>query len=253
MSSQWQNLMFVDTQVLSYAYKSQDIDIRGAHVSSVAVNEFLEVHDGLTKANYFVPRAGPATMLNDFRWREHPPTKMHTDQFVLDFGGMFPPLIEYGSFAVAEAINARATHVFDSALRHLPKPVRKKLRARAMFILEAELVCVPLVKSVGARAQEFLRKFIQHHQLKRNFRNSMADLLILAAASEAGTPLLTKDNVLTRFAAEIERAPIHTSGKFIQLSFQSGARTARRHPRESRGYINRGWSVHFRNVGFGKF
>lgn len=176
--------------------------------------------------------------------------KRDTDQTVLNFGGEYPVIVEYGSFAIAEAINNNLSGVFDVAFRRLDKERRKSLRARVAFLLDQRLTCVPLGPAICESAQALLGRFVARHQLKQNFRNSMADLLILATAAESGLPLLTEDNLLARFAAEVSDAPVQAAGSFVEVRFSPKHKDVLPVRRESKGYINRGWSVRFRRAGF---
>jgi hypothetical protein len=83
--------------------------------------------------------------------------------------------------------------------------------------------------------------FVQHHNVKANFRNSVNDMMILATAIAGHEQLLTDDNLLARFAAAQRQAPLREVGEgLIEIDFERSIGVGRRLPNESKGYINCG-------------
>jgi len=73
------------------------------------------------------------------------------------------------------------------------------------------------------------------------------DVLILASAIEYQKPFLTKDNLLSRFAAETYHVQAIQQEGNILVDFSKIEPIERRKSLESKGYINRGWSFAIRN------
>ena len=199
---------FIDTQVLSYAHKGAfDDTVDGRYISSITANEFLAspgrtAHDGSLPYPPWGATPRIALGTGGGNRPEHPFNRHTTDRIVMDFGGQFPAIIEYGNLAVSEVINERANDVFPAAIDSLEKDQRQLLRRRFSFIQDAELWCRPVSREGVWLAYRLLDEFIKHHNVKKNFRNTWNDLLILATAMEASGHLTTKDSELSRFVSE---------------------------------------------------
>lgn len=249
--------MFIDTQVVSYAQKGRwtEGSIRGALISSVVANELLLAYgEGHNTANYYLPHPNRVsqftcmtgmvhgTSLASSRRRDHPFQKRSTDAMVMELGPGLPTFVEFGSHAVAEVINQRMTPLFDSATSFLPKAQQKAARGRLRFLLEQELVCVPLGADDIPMARSVLSRFLQTHNPKDNFRNSWNDMLVLAVAMRHGLRLVTKDKELSRLAAAAMGFDVHARGKFLTLEpSRSPSALQTSTNKESKGFINTGW------------
>jgi hypothetical protein len=237
--------MMIDTQILSCAYKDRAIGVSSARISSVAAHEFLEVYDpdSPTRFRYYIkymfgrhfgmPAISPAYRKGGA-----------VERLVFDFGSDYPQLIEFNSRATAAIINDRNSHAFGHILSALDKPMQKKLRPRFAFLCEHVGECVPLAPQTAEMGIQLLWNFVQHHNVKANFRNSVNDMMILATAIVGREQLLTDDNLLARFAAGQHHAPIREVGQdMIEIDFERRTATAQRLSNESKGYINRGWRI----------
>ena len=79
------------------------------------------------------------------------------------------------------------------------------IASRFRFLVEHQIRCQPLQQNDVEYAFELLLKFRHNHNLKRNFRNSWNDLLVISTARNANTSLITEDSELARFASSISR------------------------------------------------
>ncbi|MER8817208.1 hypothetical protein NKJ36_24980 [Mesorhizobium sp. M0142] len=122
--------------------------------------------------------------------------------------------------------------------------MQKKLRPRFAFLCEHIEECVPLVPQTAEMGIQLLWEFVQHHNVKANFRNSVNDMMILATAIALSERLLTDENLLTRFAAAQREAPLRELDEgVIEIDFERHPGQAQPPRPRARGYINRGWRI----------
>jgi len=252
--------MITDTQVLSYYFKrSMRVPQEPIRISSITAAEFLLIQSAQhNKANYYpiLPSArnhyrgigggsGPAVMPKRFfDSRQHAVRgKLRTDQLIFDFGPKVPTYVEFGSLAIAQLINGRHDQLYSASIVHLDKASQKKLMTKFRFLIDREVTCVPVTRSVATIGLNLLGQFIDRYQPKENKRNTINDVLVLASAIEQEVRLLTKDSLLARFAAEVTMAPCISVGPHIKVDFSSPAISDRRRPLESKDFVNRGWQV----------
>jgi hypothetical protein len=253
---------FLDTQIISYAMKGREgLPIKGATISSISANELLLVQGTkYTQANYYVPMPcsrfkvtskepshfNPSHRLSRM---DHPFSRRSTDQVLLDFGNQYPTIIEYGNLAISIVINNKASVLFNEAIKFLPAHQRKRVRRAFDFIIDNSIRCAPLTKNSIAYAVDLLQKFATKHSFKGNFRNSLNDILILASAIDASAKLNTEDSLLGAFAAEVYNVPQHIEDGILVIDFSSNNEPLSKKKAESKGYINKGWQVKFKNYG----
>jgi hypothetical protein len=237
--------MMIDTQILSYAYKGRGNAVSSARISSVAAHEFLEVYDpdSTTRFRYYIKylsgRHFGAPAISPSHWKGGA-----VERLVLDFGSDFPQLIEFNSRATAAIINDRNGPAFGHILSSLDKSVQKKLRSRFAFLCKHISECVPLARQTAEIGIQLLWDFVQQHNIKANFRNSVNGMMILATAIAGREQLITDDNLLARFAAAQQQAPLREVGQgLIEIDFERRTGVAKRLSDESKGYINRGWRI----------
>jgi predicted nucleic acid-binding protein len=250
--------MITDTQVLSYYYKGAlAVPGENVRVSSITAAEFLLVQSqDHNKANYYpilpsrVRHRGIGVEGSDlslrmvFDSRRHAAYgKRRTDQLILNFGPSVPTYVEFGSVAIAQLINEQHEQLYASGIAHLDKEQQKKLRGRFRFLLDIGVDCIPINATIADVGMNLLAKFMDRYQAKQNPRNTINDVLVLATAIESEVPLLTEDNLLRRFSAEVMGAPTGEHQGNLVLDFSVAEVHERRRPLESKGYINRGWQV----------
>lgn len=247
-------MQFVDTQIVSYAFKEiSSVSVVDQHISSVVANEFLETYSTTeTSANYYIPtslryfrhyglEAVPSTVPGEFRKRGF--SKQSTDRLALYFGQDYPSLVEYGSIAISRLINARALNVFRLAIAQVDKRKQRRLIQRFEFLSDHRITCIPLQPTVARLGQSLLYRFVKKYKLKKNFRNSFNDMLILAVAIDHGAELLTRDSLLVNFCADCNLVKKHKFDEWIRCETTTTPSKGRGNRRESKGYINRSWSV----------
>lgn len=249
---------FLDTQVVSYAFKdASSIAIHDNMISSIVASEFLLIQSSdCKKANYYIisnhlayRATRDAVALRNRstnpRFKLKPYGKSYTDSVTMEFGREHEPIIEYSNQALADAINNKQVEAFDAAIQHMEKEEQKKLRKRFLFLLDNRLLCAPLNKNILDQSFLLLQDFKKSHNLKQNFRNSWNDILIFATALSHSTHLVTTDNELSRFIREQYAQSFTYEGHFVRLSFGGVSIPTRRPNRESKGYINCGWKAKF--------
>lgn len=236
--------MMVDTQILSYAFKGHR-HLDGVRISSVVAHEFLESYDpeSRTNAKYYI-RYHPGHAVPPRREipSDHKPTR--GERLVFDFGGEYPKLVQHGSRSMAALLNDRNGPAFASIIWSLDKKLQKRLKQRFAFLCTAIGECVPLSRETADVGLTLLAKFCETHNIKDNVRNSVNDVMILAAAITSGEPLDTADTLLSRFAADAYKAvAIPIGGDSLRIDFRRARQGKKRDSAESKGYINRGWQI----------
>lgn len=246
-------LEHIDTQILSYSYKGMPTeDITGAGISSVVAKEFLWAYGASpTKDRYYLPvlpkRLGAEALFHPLHQaihRDHPYSKHHTDQFILDFSSDFPSFIEYGSLAFSYIINSKNVNLMRSATSHMPKEDQKSLRQKFEFLNANNITCIPLCISIIHHSYKLLEVFLSQSNPKKLIRNTLNDLLILGTAIQSNTPLKTDDKVLERLASKLCTCKIHQRHGIASITFNEDGFSSSQGKNESKGYINKSWKIH---------
>lgn len=254
---------FLDTQIISYAFRrATDYTISGKHISSVVANEFLEAHSPDPRsARYYIPTKVGWLALNrrfmsqlregvQFFWSKRPKPRSWTDEVTLHFGDARPAITEFGSLGISLVINKANTRLFDAAITSLDNRTRRRLRRRLDFLLAEGICCHALTRRSARIALHLVQEYEKEFSLKKNFRNSISDLLTLAVALDHRARLVTIDSVLSRFARTTYACQAKHEGTFVILDLQTLEAEKGVRSRESKGYINRRWYVTCRNYGF---
>lgn len=242
--------MMVDTQILSYRFKGIDKDIHSKTwaISSITANEFLETQPkDSKKPDYYIIHPARYPHLFDIldakcaKMAEH-----RTDQVIIDFGNQFPAYREFGNEAISEIINQKKIETYKLSISHFPKQKQKDRLKKLMYILDNDYQCYSLTKSALEEGLSLFSQFTSKHNCKANIRNTVNDILILATAIDRKKVLLTHDKLLNRFAAEYYEVPIEQDKNELLIDFSKKAVDQSKN-RESKGYINSGWSYAVRN------
>ena len=242
--------MMVDTQILSYRFKGIDKDIHSKTwaISSITANEFLETQPkDSKKPDYYIIH--PARYPHLFDILDAKCAKMgehRTDQVIIDFGNQFPAYREFGNEAISEIINQKKFETYKLSISHFPKQKQKDRLKKLMYILDNDYHCYSLTKSALEEGLSLFSQFTSKHNCKANIRNTVNDILILATAIDRKKVLLTHDKLLNRFAAEYYEVPIEQDKNELLIDFSKKAVDQSKN-RESKGYINSGWSYAVRN------
>ena len=227
----------MDTQVISYAMKGrwpgdmEPRDVSHTLISSVTALELLEVRhpDSNKKARYYLyPPLVPELTEDDEATREWDRThkgrvrltaKNRTDQVILDFGGDYPVIVEYGHLMIGWLLKRKRIDVYSRRIAHLDKRERRRLIEIFNYLVDRDLRCLSLDRTTAQVGMDLLRQYETSggNNLKANFRNSLNDMLILAASINSGVDLLTEDRALWRFAIRALKMPLKTKGALIEL------------------------------------
>lgn len=253
--------LIVDTQILSYQFKGieQDTQSKGLAISSITANEFLVAQPNKSdQPDYYIIHPARYSHLlyaegSGFSVPEHFGNPKwarmgarRTDQLIIDFGHQFLAYREFGNEAISEIINEKKLEIYKISIAHLPKRKQKYLLKRLKYILGSDYYCYSLTRSAVDQALNLFSEFVSEHNCKGNVRNTINDLLILSTAIDREKKFLTNDNLLNRFAAEYYEAPICNDKNELLIDF-SKQPIERRESKESKGYINKGWSYAVRN------
>ncbi len=198
---------------------------------------------------YYVPTGhevlnsplGPKFIADHFVSGRPVPFKNRTDRMLLDFNNEYPTVVEYSHRALANVINTRRWDLLRALVPAVDRAKRRGLRTRIDFLEAHEVHCTSLAPPSAELALSLLASFRQSYELKRRFRNSLNDLLVLAVAATSNTRLQTTDKVLAEFAASNLAATI-AQGETLSIDF-SGPPVARKVSRGIKGYVNNSWRL----------
>ncbi len=252
----------IDTQILSTHFKGGIDRIPGKIISSITANEFLWVYSkNDNNPNYYIVNPskfcrvrsplqpiGIPEHFKNAKWAKLGARR--TDQVVIDFNNQFQSYVEYGSEAVAKIINNQLVQVYELSIAYIEKKKKRYLKQRMSYLLDLGYECIPINEGIIDTTAILFSSFIEKYVFKQNLRNCINDLLILSTAIETTLPLLTNDNLLNRFAAEQYNAPLRKTGEGIEIDFSTEGTLEKKNNKESKGYINKGWSYSFRKGNF---
>lgn len=251
--------MILDTQIISYCYSGywKPDKAKSSEISAVTAAEFLLFHTRENgKVDYYVinpERYGSrhATALisayseyaGNLKWAKMGAKR--TDSIIIDFSSDFQPYRIFGNYSITSIINERNMEAFKISISQLNKEKQKNLKKKMEFLFDNNVLCHSLSEDACDIALELFLRFQEHINPKENIKNTVNDLLILSTAVDKKTPILTMDRVLGRFAAKEHSGKIQSDSKNITIDFsiENGRKT--KNNRESKGYINRGWSYSF--------
>ena len=254
--------MLVDTQILSFAYKGQcpidgmpvpDISSDGIQIPSVVAQEFLETQlSNHTSARYYIPLTSDPirieALVDYARDHEKGFSKVSTDQFLLNTPTGHNAQIEFGHIAMADAINEQRYDLFRSSVSALSKARRKRLKRRFAYIIEMGLQCVPLSQSAGEIGRNFLDRFLECHESKSNFRNTVNDMMILAMSKELNSELWTEDELLGQFASTTLGRSVENKGGLFKVFPPQKDGGSEQSDDESKGYVNKSWRTRIQEI-----
>jgi hypothetical protein len=248
---------FVDTQIVSYAFKgNKAYPIRGKTVSSIVISEFLRLYiEGNHNSARFYP------ILLGYGFGRHFPyfagvgtktTKKHsrmskhrTDQMIIDFNGNYEAIVEYGSLALSNAFKYKNQLSIYDSISHLDKEDQKEIKEKVGFLFDNNIQVLPIGKNIIDLSFEILYSIEDKISFKENFRNSYNDLLIASTAFLNNSDLQTNDSLLNRIIAD-------NCGYSIEKNYEDTIKILYTTPpqnkpknKESKGYINKGWRYSF--------
>ena len=250
----------LDTQIISYKYKGAkdyyDDDIKGKYISSVTALEFLQTIDkgSLTSARYYPP-IPPKSLSSAFHYaqlknRGH--GKQGTDSLIVDLGGKYDSFTLFSNYAVSESINSGNKAGIMDATWCLEKNERKKISRRIDFLMDEGIQVIPLNPLIVEYMLNLLGSIDGQYNMKKDYQNSMRDLLIASTAVQHKLRLITQDNELNRVIAQCEEYRCRKINDHIVEIDMRGTECDDKviPPKDSKGYINRGWDYSFRRGTF---
>jgi predicted nucleic acid-binding protein len=240
----------LDTQVVSYMMKGRlpGPDPVSHVITSTVAHELLRMRDKSSGSpRYFLPghasHAEYATLpvLATAHPTNRPVFKRRADRISIDFNGDLPSVQEYSHLGISLAINRRDVRIFRASIRHLPKQDRKTLVAIFEYLIATGLRCLPLDETGIRTGLVQLERFTATGgNAKKDFRNTLNDMLILGVALRHNHRIYTLDKELTRVASPQFHART-ADGALFSLEPRQGPKGERKISNESKGFINRGW------------
>jgi len=241
-------MRMVDTQILVHMQAGRRPAPIETVITSVSAKEYLIMYSNKPdRDRYYVPLLlgrhslmGPPAILQAHA--AHPSRRLGTDRFLIDFNNEYPSLVEFGSNAVASAINSARPDLFQAGVMVLQKAEQRNLKRRFNFLLDHGVRCHALEEESVGFGLDILDELLKSHAPKAQFRNTVCDALILGTATRHKLPFQTEDKLLAKIATELFGARLYEEGDDFVVDFESPPpRRWRRE--ESKGYIHRGWRI----------
>lgn len=245
---------FIDTQIVCYKFKKNnkifDGDIKGRQISSIVALEFL----GIMKKNENRAKMYP-NRLKGFHSivpfvLEHGKKRVEfgkksTDKLIIDFNGEFDSIVIYSNEAISHLINEKELDaLLLFAKNSLDKEDFKRFRKRAQFLINNNIKVVPITQETVAKMQCIYEDIKDEYNVKKNYRNSFMDLLILATAVENKERLISQDKELNKVLRKCcEYLNISTYAKGIYCIDYSDKRIEKDVKNDNKGYINNSWRI----------
>lgn len=252
-------VLILDTQIISYCYSGhwESEKATSAEISAITAAEFLLFHTRETgKVDYYVinpEKYGvkhPAGLMEGYfphagnlKWAKM--GAQRTDSIIIDFSSDFQPYRIFGNYSITSIINERNIEMFKLSILHLSKDRQKKLKKKIEFLFDYNIRCHHLNERSCDIALGLFMKFQERITPKENIKNTINDLLILSTAIEKEMPILTMDKVLGEFAAKEHFGQVEAGPQTLKIDFSKQESISSNKSRESKGYINRGWSYSF--------
>lgn len=245
---------FIDTQIISYKFKNNkelfDGDIKGKQISSIVALEFLGI---LTKNEnrakmYPIKLRGfyPTTpFIMAHRKKGFELGRKSTDKIIIDFNGEFDSIVIYSNEAISYLINGKYLDVLLLFAKNtLDKEDFKRFRERAQFLIDNEIIVVPITQETVSTMQCIYENIKNEYNVKDNYRNSFMDLLIVATAVEKKERLISQDKELNKALKKCcEYLNISTYEKGISSIDYCDRNLEKRIGSDNKDYINNSWRI----------
>jgi predicted nucleic acid-binding protein len=241
----------IDTNILSYKFKNTNyqISLDDKHISSINALEFLKNIEKIrsNSAKYYIPldKTGRFNSMFDSMGAHsgRPFNKTSSDSILFQFNNEFSSYNLYNNLSMQNAINDKRSELLKASIHFLPKDLYKYIYQRYLYLINKNIKCIALNNEDIELALELLNKFVIHHSLKGDFRNSWNDLLIAATAVNRNCNLITSDKTLHRFvASEFDIKHNSVFKNVVEYDFSKRSVLEMKHNKfESKGYINRSW------------
>lgn len=253
-------MAFIDTQILSYKFKNNkeffDGDIRGCQISSIVALEFLEIMiKGENKAKMY-----PVKLIGGWSywpWLRHVAQnikvpeiwKISADRVIIDFSGKYESILIYSNEAISDLINQkRSDMILLFARNALNKKEFKEFRKKLQFIVDNEITVVPVTTKTVAQMQCIYEDIKSEYNVKKNYRNSFMDLLILATAVEKKERLITEDKELNKALQKCcNYLDISSNSKGISNIDYRDDEKNQNIRKNHKNYVNNGWRIFLKN------
>lgn len=242
---------FIDTNILYYKFsnKKLPIQIKGRNIVSINALEFLKNIDKEhnNRARYHIPLAllGHVLMYREYiKERNRPFPKHVCDSIKFDFKQDFESYALFNNETITNVINSEMKELFRHSISFMNKEEFKELKSKFWFLIENEVTCHFISDADIELSYELLDSFLKKHMIKKDFKNSWNDLLILSKVINSGGNLISTDKLLNHFAAKEFAASVKRNYDFFEFRFPTtNAKSGNKLTKfESKGYINKGWA-----------
>ena len=240
----------VDTQVVSGARKNAIDELPDGDwtVPSVVLQELFLMQEGESGYVYGIPRihryAASGPMRTPAEWRDHArrrPVPTSADRITLDFNRDYPSRVEIGHSTVAAVLDYRARPVLQGCCSVLAKQRQRIILAEYDHLVARQARATPLTPTIAQVGLTLLQTFLATGRTpKKNIRNTLNDLFVLAHSLHSQLHLVSDDLLLGEFGTEIG-CSVAKSGSYWTIVPPPDTATSRRLSKESKCYINTLW------------
>lgn len=201
----------VDTNVIINAAKSGDYSgLCGGFVSSVTLHELFGVYSGGNWKYRYYPRslsasyrpATPSAMNVGFD-RRHLEHRGGTDSVVFSGGGGFSARQLFAHASTTHLVENFGAEALAQQASRVSSRRRSSFHHAARVIDESGLQPIPLTQAAVDDATDIFETFNARYAGKKDHRNTMNDLLILAHARHRGLVPWTNDALMLALAVDV--------------------------------------------------
>lgn len=241
--------ILIDTNVFLRSWIEHDQPLPAGHLvtSSVVLQELFLAQRGQEAFAYALPfvhppiagqSVGPASFHTDHAKAR--PVANSADKIILDFAGELPSRSERGHATLASAYNSANRSMIQAYTSVLGKEQSRSVLRKYDALKRLQVQAIPLRTATAQLGLELFSEFGNSHNVKKNTRNTMNDMLILAEALGRDLTLASHDQELVTFAHEVAGREM-TEKDEVYYSVPTAAKPFSTVRRESTCFINNPW------------
>lgn len=236
IKSQNESIEFLDTQILIRSLTRTDftVDIDNKKISSIVALEFLnlisiiETHPKIGRFHSYIPY----------------------DSFVIDLKNEFDSFKISLNQAIANFINGKSSDygihskygMIDNSISScLSKKEYKVFREKVGFLFRHKLTVTPVNKEIVELMLDIYNNIKSEYNIKKDYKNSFRDLLIVSTAIYNNSNLITVDKELNRILTRYSYVDVVENNEIQILRPEKTANSKIIKKNDIKNYINSSW------------
>ncbi|WP_140394986.1 hypothetical protein [Arthrobacter sedimenti] len=236
--------VLLDTNIVSKMKQGQPVTLPAGELitTSVVLQElFLAQKSDESGFAYALPVVGRHAM-SALYFRPHVklrPISREADKLLLDFNQEHPSRVEFGHLSITQVYKRNLRLLLSQHLHAVGKTKRRLALENYDYLHGIGVSAIPLGVKTAQLGLDLYQDFKQIAQPKKNLRNTLNDLFILAMAVDANASLITDDRLLATFAGQVSPRVLEERGEVYVSTPREPV--ARRRSTGNKGYKNTQW------------